>query len=128
MIFKYKNAPLKFYDVTYLSINFMHLSHLYGHKSNNIYIYIYIFFFFFSFLFLLQTKQRKEKFIFLFSFPLLSLFPNIHKRFNFFSFLFFLISFLLFFSFLFSSLICNQIKPNGVFGRRWNRKDRKEMR
>ena len=88
----------------------MHLSHLYGHKSykikKNKKIKTYIFF---SFIFLLQTKQRKENFIFLFSFPLLSLFPNIQKRFNFFSFLSYFLSIIHFFSPLFPH-VCNQTK------------------
>ena len=58
----------------------------------------------------MQTKQRNS-----FSFPLLSLFPNIDKRSNLFSFLSYFLSIIHFFSLLFSSLLCNQSKYNCVW-------------
>ena len=98
------------HEVIYLPITFIHLVHLYGHKSEKKHI--------FSFHFLLYGKPNKGKrlsqktkekeihsSIF---FSLLSLCPNIHKRIDFFSFLSHFFATIHFISFLF--LICNQTK------------------
>ena len=88
----------------------MHLVRLYEYKGQ-IYIYIYIyFFFFFSFHFLLYGKPNKGKrnTSFIFLFPFSPYFQTCTRELI--SFLFFLISLLLFISFLSTSLIWNQTK------------------
>ena len=87
------------FKTMYLSIIFMHLSHLYGIKVK---IKTYIFFHFLSYC-------KPNKGILLFSFPLLSLFPNIDKISNLFSFLSYFLSIIHFFSPLFPH-VCNQTK------------------
>ena len=70
-----------------------------------IYIYIYFFFLFISFYMANQTKEKEIHSSFFFS-PFLPI--SKHKQENWFLFFSFLSHFLLFISFLFSSLICNQ--------------------
>ena len=88
-------AHIVWYEVTYLSITFIHFVHLYGHKSEKTYI-------FFSFPSMANQTKEKEMHSSLFFFPFSPYVQTyIHKRIDFF---FFSFSFPCYYSFHFFSL------------------------
>ena len=88
-------AHIVWYEVTYLSITFIHFVHLYGHKNEKTYI-------FFSFPSMANQTKEKEMHSSLFFSPFSPYVQTyIHKRIDFF---FFSFSFPCYYSFLFFSL------------------------